>query len=125
MPIAAIAATTIHSVRMIFSLAEPLEIKDASVQLPYSPGDRSSIGRRSPRSGSIDLQPARFDRAFPARHFVGDEFGKVFRRSAVGRDTGYTDLQHPAFDHRVFHRRMGDVVELVDDRLRRTLRQED
>src|SRR5258705_12391694 len=76
-----------------------------------------------PIAASIHLQPAGLDRALPPEDLVGDELGEVFRAPALGRNAGHTDLEHPAVDRRSVHGCVRDLVEPVDDRSWRALRQ--
>src|SRR3954451_22376420 len=52
------------------------------------------------RTGSVDLQAVRLDRAFPARDFLDHVFREIFGTAPLGRHANYADIIEPCLDRR-------------------------
>jgi len=63
----------------------------------------------------VYLKPVRLDRSSPARDFIDDKLGKVFRRSALERDTCNPELMQAPFNRRGINCLARCIVELLDD----------
>src|SRR5258708_10511689 len=96
--------------------------------LPMSPTRRARARHPPRRRGgisSIRRCPARLDRAGPFLAFALYEIPHISRLGSVAGDDLGPEPFEALLHQRVMHRLQGRLVELLDDRLRRVLGQED
>src|ERR1700752_4642302 len=75
--------------------------------------------------GSVCLQTGILDWTFPACDLRNHIFGEVFRPTPLGGNADYADVVKSCPDRRRIHCRMGCLVELDHDVLRRAFWQEE
>src|SRR5580704_5297048 len=112
-------------VRWLLALSNIYMRHGISVVLAAEPGPiRRNRSVQPCRPLSIHTQPGCLDRPGPFLDLAHDELSQVFRRAALRRHHLDAELLEPGLHVRAVHGGHGRVVELLDDRGRRALWQE-